>query len=104
MADRSYATNWDHTLGSRSSAPDAKGPLSAKMVTSIWPLALRRSYESAHPRPDFDEFISQYRKAGGQIDVTIFEEEGEGVLRDLSSQVAEQALEEMGAFINQHLG
>ena len=66
-------------------------------------LALRRSHEDAHPRPDFDEFISQYRKAGGQIDVTIFEEEGEGVLRDLSSQVAEQALEEMGAFINKHL-
>ncbi len=67
-------------------------------------LALRRSYEDSHPRPDFDEFISQYRKAGGQIDVTIFEEEGEGVLRDLSSQVAEQSLEEMGAFINKHLG
>ena len=67
-------------------------------------LALRRSYEAAHPRPDFDEFINQYRKAGGQIDVTIFEEEGEGVLRDLSSQVAQQALEEMSAFIIQHLG
>ena len=67
-------------------------------------LALRRSHEDAHPRPDFDEFISQYRKAGGQIDVTIFEEEGEGILSDLSSQVAGQALEEMGAFINKHLG
>ena len=67
-------------------------------------LALRRSYEDAHPRPDFDEFISQYRKAGGQLDVTIFEEEGDGVLRDLSTQVAEKALEEMGGFINKHLG
>ena len=67
-------------------------------------LAIRRSSEVAHPRPDFDEFISQYRKAGGQINVTIFEEEGEDVLGDLSSQVAEQALEEMGAFINKHLG
>ena len=67
-------------------------------------LAFRRSYEAAHPRPDFDEFINQYRKAGGQIDVTIFEEEGEGVLRDLSSQVTQQALEDMSEFINQHLG
>ena len=67
-------------------------------------LALRRSHEDAHPRPDFDEFISQYRNAGGQINVTIFEEEGEGTLRDLSSQVGGQALEEMGAFINKHLG
>ena len=67
-------------------------------------LILRRGYEVSHPRPDVDEFISQYRKAGGQIDVTIFEEEGEGILRELSSQVAGQALAEMGAFINRHLG
>ncbi len=67
-------------------------------------LALRRSHEDAHPRPDFDEFIEQYRKAGGQIDVTIFEEEGEGLLSDLSSDVAKQTLEQMGAFIHQHVG
>ncbi|MFQ6027880.1 MAG: alpha/beta hydrolase [Dehalococcoidia bacterium] len=67
-------------------------------------LALRRDYEEAHPRPDFDEFINQYRKAGGQINVTIFEGEGEGLLRDLSSDVAKQSLEQMTAFIHQHLG
>ncbi len=67
-------------------------------------LCLARLYEAAHPRPDLDEFISQYRNAGGSIDVTIFEGEGEGVLRDLSSDVAQQALEQMTAFINQHLG
>ena len=42
-------------------------------------LCLARDYEASHPRPDLDEFISQYRKAGGQIDVTIFEEEGAGL-------------------------
>jgi len=67
-------------------------------------LALRRAYEASHPRPDFDEFVDQYRKAGGSIDVTIFEGEGGGLLSDLSSQVAEQTLEEMGKFINKHLG
>jgi acetyl esterase/lipase len=67
-------------------------------------LTLRRDYEAAHPRPDFDEFIDQYRQAGGSIDVTIFEGEGEGLLSDLSSQVAAQTLEEMGKFINKHLG
>ena len=66
-------------------------------------LCLARSYEAAHPRPDLDEFISQYRKAGGQIDVTIFEEEGGGVLQDLSTDVAQQALEQMTAFIRQNL-
>ena len=67
-------------------------------------LTLRRAYEASHPRPDFDEFIDQYRKAGGSIDVMIFEGEGGGLLSDLSSQVAEQTLEEMSKFINKHLG
>ena len=66
-------------------------------------LCLARDYEASHPRPDLDEFISQYRKAGGQIDVTIFEEEGAGLLADLSTDVAQQTLEEMTAFIEKNL-
>ena len=67
-------------------------------------LCVARSYEAGHPRPDLDEFILQYRKAGGQIDVTIFEGEGEGLLSNPSSEVARQALEQMTSFIYQHLG
>ena len=67
-------------------------------------LCLARTYEEAHPRPDLDEFILQYRKAGGQIDVTILDGEGEGLLRDLSTSVAKQALEQMTAFIHQQIG
>jgi acetyl esterase/lipase len=79
--------------------------LAAGEKTELPPtLALRRSYEAAHPRPDFDEFIDQYRKAGGPIDLTIFEGEGEGLLSDLSSDVGKQTLEEMGAFIYKHIG
>ncbi len=67
-------------------------------------LCVARSYEAGHPRPDLDEFILQYRKAGGQIDVTIFEGEGEGLLSNPSSEVAQRALEQMTSFIHQHLG
>ena len=67
-------------------------------------LCVARTYEAGHPRPDLDEFILQYRKAGGQIDVTIFEGEGEGLLSNPSSEVAQQALEQMTSFIYQHLG
>jgi acetyl esterase/lipase len=67
-------------------------------------LCLARTYEEAHPRPDLDEFVRQYRKAGGQIEVTIFEGEGEGLLRNLSTSVARQALEQMTTFILRHLG
>ncbi len=65
-------------------------------------LCLARDYEAAHPRPDLDEFVMQYRKAGGQIDVTIFEGEG-SVLGDLSTNVAQDALEQMTAFIHKSL-
>ncbi len=67
-------------------------------------LCLARSYEAAHPAPDREEFVRQYRKAGGEIVETIFEGEGEGLLRDLSSPVAKQALEQMSAFVHQHIG
>jgi acetyl esterase/lipase len=67
-------------------------------------LCMARQYEEGHPRPDLNEFIHQYRQAGGKIDVTIFEGEGEGLLRNLSSPTAQQALEQMTTFIHQHLG
>ena len=67
-------------------------------------LCLRRNYEAGHPRPDFDEFVRQYQKAGGEIDVTIFEGEGEGLLRDLSTPAAQHALDQMSAFIQKHIG
>ena len=55
--------------------------------------------------PDLDEFIMQYRKAGGEIDVTFFGEEyaGEGLLKDLSLPIAKETLELMTAFIYKHL-
>ncbi len=67
-------------------------------------LCVARSYEEAHPRPDLDEFIAQYRKAGGDIDVNIFEGEGERILQDVSTPVAQEALDLMTAFIRRHLG
>ncbi len=67
-------------------------------------LCLARSYEEAHPRPDLDEFIAQYRKAGGPIDVHIFEGAGERILEDVATPVAQEAIERMTAFIQQRLG
>ena len=67
-------------------------------------LCLARSYEAGHPRPDLDEFVRQYRNAGGQIDLSIFEGEGGDLPGDLSSPVGKQALEQMSAFVHQQLG
>ena len=67
-------------------------------------LCVARSYEAAHPRPDLDEFIEQYRKAGGSIAVNIFEGEGPRLLSDLSSPIAKETLHLMSTFIHQHIG
>ena len=69
-------------------------------------LCVAREFEASHPRPDLDEFVRQYRKAGGRIDMNLFgdEYEGQGVLKDLSLPIAVEALETMTAFIHEHLG
>lgn len=66
-------------------------------------LYLSRDYETAHPRPDLDEFVKQYRQAGGHVDLAIFEGEGDGFLtKNLSSPAAQQAFEQLVAFVYQH--
>lgn len=106
MADRVVPMHdlyWQ-TEDNMAEAAPAKALANGEKMSLPPTLCLARTYEEAHPRPDLDEFILQYRKAGGDIDVNIFEGEGEGVLRDLSSSVAQEALDKMIAFINHHLG
>jgi acetyl esterase/lipase len=68
-------------------------------------LYLSRSHETAHPRPDLDEFVKQYRQAGGHVDLSIFEGEGDGFLtKNLDSPAAQQALEQIIAFVHQPRG
>jgi len=68
-------------------------------------LYLSRGHETSHPRPDLDEFVRQYRQAGGQVDLALFEGEGEGFLtRNLTSPAAQQAFEQFLTFVRQHLG
>ena len=106
VGERTVAMHDMYWVTEEAMAEAAPGRMLARGERTALPptLCLARLYEAAHPRPDLDEFIMQYRKAGGQIDVTIFDGEGEGVLRDLSTEVAQQALEQMTSFINQHLG
>jgi len=68
-------------------------------------LYLQRTNDTSHPRPDLDEFVMQYRRAGGQVDLALFEGEGEGFLtRTITSPAAQQALEQLIAFVHQHIG
>ena len=51
-----------------------------------------------------DAYPMAHLEKEAHIDVTIFEGEGEGLLRDLASPTAQQALEQMSTFIHQRLG
>lgn len=67
-------------------------------------LYLSRTYEEAHPRPDLDEFVKQYRQAGGHVDLSIFEA-GDGFLpKNVTEPAAQEAFEQLVAFVQKHLG
>ncbi len=106
MADRVVANHDEYWQTEEAMAEAAPARiLDRGERTSLPPSQLlAHDYEAGHPRPDTEEFIRQYRKAGGQIDVTFFEGDGEGLLKDLSSPVAIQTLEQMTAFILEHIG
>lgn len=106
MASRiapAHESYWGTEEAMAEAAPNrmlARGERTAMPMT----LCMARSYEEAHPRPDLLQFIDEYRKAGGEIDFKVFEGEGEGLLRDISTPVAQEALELMTGFIQEQLG
>ncbi len=68
-------------------------------------LYLSRDYEQAHPQPDREEFVKQYRQAGGSIELTIYEGEPDGFLtKNLDTPNAQLAFEQIITFAHQHLG
>ncbi len=67
-------------------------------------LYLSRTHETGHPRPDLDEFVKQYRQAGGHVDLSMFDGEGDGFLtKHLDSPGAQQAFEQLVAFVHHHI-
>ena len=68
-------------------------------------LYLQGTRDVAHPRADLDRFVTRYRKAGGQVDLALFEGEAEGfVNRDPQAPAAVQALERIVEFVHARLG
>ena len=64
-------------------------------------LYVQGTNDRAHPRPDLDRFVEQYRRAGGQIDLELYRGEAEGfIIRNPSSSASEQALEKIITFVH----
>ena len=67
-------------------------------------LYIQGTNDIAHPRVDLDRFVAQYRKAGGQVELEMYEGEAEGfIIRKPSSPASAQALKKIIAFVHQQV-
>jgi acetyl esterase/lipase len=67
-------------------------------------LYLQGTEDVAHPRPHLDRFIAAYRKAGGLVDLELFEGEGQGfIMRKAGSPASNRALELIIEFVHKQI-
>jgi acetyl esterase/lipase len=58
----------------------------------------------AHPRPHLDRFVAAYRKAGGSVDVELFDGEGQGfIMRKAGSPASNRALDAINEFVHKQI-
>ena len=59
----------------------------------------------AHPRPDLDRFVAEYRKAGGRVALELYEGEGQAfITRNSSSPNAAKAIDKIIEFVHTEIG
>jgi acetyl esterase len=64
-------------------------------------LYLQGTRDLAHPRPDLERFVVQYRKGGGHVELELFEDEGQAfITRNANSPNARKALERIIEFVH----
>jgi acetyl esterase/lipase len=67
-------------------------------------LYLQGSRDVAHPRPDLERFVTLYRKAGGRVDLELFDGEAEGFInKNPDSPASRTALTAIVAFVHASL-
>jgi acetyl esterase len=67
-------------------------------------LYLQGTSDVAHPRPDLDRFVTQYRKAGGQVELELFEGATEGfITRNPTSFAARHAIDQIIEFVHKQI-
>lgn len=67
-------------------------------------LYLQGTEDLAHPRPHLDRFVAAYRKAGGTVDLELFDGEGQGfIMRKAGSPASNRALELINEFVHKQI-
>jgi acetyl esterase/lipase len=68
-------------------------------------LYIQGTADIAHPTPDRDRFVESYRKAGGHLELELFEGQAEGFVgKDPNSPAAQRAIEKIIDFVHRQLG
>jgi acetyl esterase/lipase len=66
---------------------------------------LQGTKDQAHPRADLDRFVTQYRKAGGQVELELFEGEGQGYIsKQPMTDAGRRTIERIIEFVHKQLG
>ena len=67
-------------------------------------LYLQGTADVAHPKPNRDQFIASYRKAGGRVELHLFEDVGEGFITDDPGAPASlEAVEKIIEFVHREI-
>jgi acetyl esterase/lipase len=67
-------------------------------------LYLQGTRDLAHPRPDLDRFVAQYRQRGGRVELELYEGEGQAfITRNASSPNAAKATEKIIEFVHRQI-
>jgi acetyl esterase/lipase len=67
-------------------------------------LYLQGTHDLAHPRPDLDRFVTQYRKTGGKVELELFEGEGQAfITRNPGSPNSRKAMEKIIEFVHREI-
>jgi acetyl esterase/lipase len=67
-------------------------------------LYLQGTNDVAHPRPDLERFVTEYRKAGGQVELELYEGEGQAFInRNPGSPAASRAIEKIVEFVHKQI-
>lgn len=67
-------------------------------------LYLQGTEDLAHPRPDLERFVAAYRKAGGRVDLELYQGEGQAFIKsNAASPNAEKALDRIIEFVHREM-
>jgi acetyl esterase/lipase len=67
-------------------------------------LYLQGTVDPAHPRPHLDRFVAEYRKAGGQVELELYDDAGQSfITKNPTSPAAVRAMDKIIEFVHKQI-